>query len=226
MPCPSCRHATCLLEVHKDALVAELEMLDDSLDHSKKRNHLYRSFITSEYGVLGARRHIQIPDCIISFIRSLCPSPDGSYMGFHEAGHVGGVPQQNINDGVSVANGAQDNKMNNVTMDETIVTADNDLDMNASFADVEEETYAGESINFSAGEKARLQMHFNYPQYSMEHIRLFIMTSPVTNGWDIQCHSNFNTATFVCDNETVFKQLFPFCFINTSGCTKFTLSRI
>eukprot|EP00956_Cyclotella_meneghiniana_P008475 scaffold11429_cov48-Cyclotella_meneghiniana.AAC.5 len=225
MPCPSCRRATCLLEEHKDALVAELGTLDDSLDNSKKRNHLYRSIITSEYGVLGARRRVQIPDCIISFICTLCPSPDGNYMGFREAGHVGLVPQQNINDGVSIANGARNNNnMNNVTMDETLV--DNDLDMNASFADVEEETYTGESINFSVGEKACLQMHFNYPQYSMEHDRLFVMTSPVTNGWDIQCHSNFNTATFVCDNKTDFKQLFPFCFINTDGCTKFTLTRI
>ncbi len=91
MPCPSCHSNPCVLEGHKESLIAELSTLDDSLTESKRRNHLYRVFVLSKYRVLGAGRRVKIPDCVVSFICSICPSPDGRYTGFLSAGYPGHV---------------------------------------------------------------------------------------------------------------------------------------
>jgi hypothetical protein len=40
------------VEDHRDSLVGELGVLDLNLEALKKRNHLYQSFIKSEYGTL------------------------------------------------------------------------------------------------------------------------------------------------------------------------------
>ncbi len=100
-----------------------------------------------------------------------------------------------------------------------------EVDMNTSFTEVEKQTTKGNSINFSAGEKALLQMHYNYPQFSTEHVRAFIIASPVA-GWEIQCHEKFTTATMICDNQTDFFRLFEFCSSKTKEDTKFSLSAI
>ena len=68
---------------HRERLLAELDSIDDSLDASKRRNHLYRVFVASEHGRLGSRNRVKIPDCVVSYIRSICPSDDGQYTGFH-----------------------------------------------------------------------------------------------------------------------------------------------
>jgi len=62
-------------------LEAELSVINQSLDTSKKRNHLYHKFVAAEQGFLGHCVCIRIPDCIIAFIRSLIPSPDNCYTG-------------------------------------------------------------------------------------------------------------------------------------------------
>jgi hypothetical protein len=69
--------------------LGELSTLDDSLDESKRRNHLYCLFISAEYGPLGKHNRVQNPDCVVQYIRSICPSKDGYYTGFCEAGQSG-----------------------------------------------------------------------------------------------------------------------------------------
>ena len=79
----SCNHDICLVTDHEDRLRGELLSLEDiNLDASKKRNHLHHSFIASEFGVLGKNNHRKIPDSVVSFIHSICPSSDGNYTGF------------------------------------------------------------------------------------------------------------------------------------------------
>jgi hypothetical protein len=62
-------------------LEGELSVVNESLDASKKRNHLYRKFVAAEHGVLGHCVCIRIPECVVAFIRSLVPSPDNRYTG-------------------------------------------------------------------------------------------------------------------------------------------------
>ncbi len=65
-------------------LVGELSTLSDSLDNSKKRNHLYRCFVFGEHRTLGRRVRIRIPECVIEFIRSICPDPNNNYTGHRD----------------------------------------------------------------------------------------------------------------------------------------------
>jgi hypothetical protein len=123
MPCPSCHSNPCVLEGHKESLIAELGTLDDSVTKSKRRNHLYRVFVSSEYGVLGAGRRVKIPDCVVLFIRSICHPPDGRYTGFRSAGYPGCVSCEQYNgnelaneDGVNNYNGYNHNVMRNLLL--------------------------------------------------------------------------------------------------------------
>jgi hypothetical protein len=89
------------VEDHEDSLLGELHSLDMSLDNSKKRNHLYRSLILSEYGSLGVHNHVRIPECIVSHIHSISIDLNsyGRYTGFREYGedgrHEGALGQNN-----------------------------------------------------------------------------------------------------------------------------------
>ena len=65
-------------------LKGELSTLSDSLDNSKKRNHLYRCFVFGEHGTLGRRVRIRIPECVVEFIRSICPDRNKNYPGHRD----------------------------------------------------------------------------------------------------------------------------------------------
>ena len=59
-------------------------MLDDWLDASKNRNHLYRTYVRAKHGILGRGVRVAIPDCVVAFIRTLVPSPDNVYTGHRD----------------------------------------------------------------------------------------------------------------------------------------------
>ena len=88
MRCKGCGQVECVLEAHRDLLLGELSTLDSSISESKRRNHLYRSFVSAEYGPLGKHNRVKIPDCVTEYIRSICPSQDGQYTGFREVGDL------------------------------------------------------------------------------------------------------------------------------------------
>ena len=77
--CSGCSYDPCLLSLHHQALASKLAILHTSLTRSHRQNHLYRCFVQSEYGVLGAHNCVKIPDCIVSYIRLLSPREDGTY---------------------------------------------------------------------------------------------------------------------------------------------------
>ncbi len=66
-----CNHDPCKVIVFGQMLEGELSVINESLDASKKRNHLYRKFVAAEHGVLGHRVRIRIPECVIAFICGL-----------------------------------------------------------------------------------------------------------------------------------------------------------
>ena len=75
----------------------ELSVVNESLNVSKKRNHLYRKFVAAEHGVLGHCVCIRIHECIIAFICSLVPSPDSRYTGHRDVNEDGNENNQTMN---------------------------------------------------------------------------------------------------------------------------------
>jgi hypothetical protein len=53
------------------------------------RNHLYRKFVVEEHGTLVRRNHVHIPECVVTFIRGLCPEPTGIYTGHRDVDDEG-----------------------------------------------------------------------------------------------------------------------------------------
>ena len=157
MPCPSCGRVICLVFGHKERLLGELDSIDVTLNASKKRNHLYPSFVMSEYGKLGACNRVQIPDCIVSYIRSICPSSDGQYTGYRAS-------RDDKNDGctgVDVRNedsvgmsGEEEHEKYGKKKEDGEVTDDSYIVI---------ENQCNKSVDFAGGEQMKLSMHFNHP---------------------------------------------------------------
>ena len=95
MLCSLCNHDPCKAIVFGQMLEGELSVINVSLDTSKKRNQLYRTFIAAEHGILGHRVHISIPKCEVAFICCLIPSPDNRYTCHHDIDEEGNETDQN-----------------------------------------------------------------------------------------------------------------------------------
>ncbi len=81
MLCHDCNHRPCKALLYKEGLQAEFRLLSSSMSPSHKRNHLYRKYVVGEHGSLGRHVRVRIPECIVNFIRTLCPEPSGVYTG-------------------------------------------------------------------------------------------------------------------------------------------------
>jgi hypothetical protein len=55
------------------------------LDDKETRYEMYRLAAREIYGPLGEKVRMKLPDCVVSRIRKLSPSPDGEYVGFKES---------------------------------------------------------------------------------------------------------------------------------------------
>ena len=70
------------------------------MDNGKKRNCLYPCFVFGEHGTLGRRNRIRIPECVVTFIRSLCPDENNNYTGFRDVDEDGnGAPNESVQGG-------------------------------------------------------------------------------------------------------------------------------
>jgi len=65
--------------------------MSDSLANNTKRKQLYPCFVVGEYGTQGRNNRVRIPECVMTFIRSLCPEPEAVYVGHHDVGDGTGV---------------------------------------------------------------------------------------------------------------------------------------
>ncbi len=81
MFCSLYDHEPCQAIAFCKVLEGELFVLDVLLDASKKRNHLFRTYVRAEHGILGRGVCVAIPDCVVAFIRTLVPSPNNVYTG-------------------------------------------------------------------------------------------------------------------------------------------------
>jgi hypothetical protein len=91
----------CKVLLYRQGLIAELASLIISMTPSHKRNHLYRKFVFGEHGTLGRHVCVCIPECVVAFIRQLCPEPSGSYIGHGDIDDKGEeVPNDDSFEGV------------------------------------------------------------------------------------------------------------------------------
>jgi hypothetical protein len=150
-----CKHDPCKVIQYKDAIEGELSTLSDSLDNSKKRNHLYRCFVFGEYGALGRHNWIRIPDCVVAFIRSVCPNPQNLYTGHRDVDEEG-------------------SEVDNM----------DDVDRpSESFEPILPDAIQG-SIDFDGGEKIKVSVSFENDVFDIAKVREFIAKLPV-QGWHV-----------------------------------------
>ena len=153
MRCPSCRRDVCLVFQHKDCLLAELDSVDEALDSSKKRNHLYHSFVASEHEQLGARNWVRIPHCVVAYICLICPCANGKYIGFCAVGDVGDIEPPSVveghdYDGMPLGEKSVDQRGGD---DDVEIDDDGVNSLNASYKEVENQT--NNTVNFRGGEE-------------------------------------------------------------------------
>ena len=65
--------------------------------------------------------------------------------------------------------------------------------MNSSYEDVEEEA-TPTPVDFGAGEKMEFAVHFHNKKFNMDHIRVFVLDSPIKG-----CNVNFRLDSFSSD---------------------------
>jgi hypothetical protein len=143
------------------------------------RTHLYRGFVGAEYGVLGARNRVRIPECVVAYIQSLCPSEDGTYKGYsntptkHQTGGI--AEEEEDNEGFDNQNES----------------------MNTSYEDVEDEE-TQTPADFGGGEKMELAVQFHNKKLNADHIRSFVLESPIV-GWNVNFRQDpFSSARQSC----------------------------
>ena len=96
---------------------------------------------------------------------------------------------------------------------------------NTSFEDVEDEA-APKPVNFEAGESVHLAVHFHNKQFDAEHIRSFVVDSPI-EGWVVNFRPNsFSSATIVCKDRDTYNKLSIYCFSHLKECINFTCNKI
>ena len=122
---------------------------------------------------------MHIPVCVVRFIRSICPSDEGQYTGYHDVEGEGGDDDNNVED--------------------------DDL-VNTSFHEIEEEA-SPKVVHFEEGQTIPLSLFFKSSQYIAEHVRRIVLESPI-KGWQVSYHEElFTTATYLCKDEHTYKTL-------------------
>jgi hypothetical protein len=94
-----------------------------------------------------------------------------------------------------------------------------------SFEEVENDFKPHAMVNIAAGEKITSTMHFNYPHFSIDTLRNFIMQAPIP-GWQASSNENFNSASITCVEEELSQKAFSYCLMNTHNCTKFVMTKL
>ena len=80
MPCRYCSQSPCVVKDYNDFLRQVYDTLPSGLSAAMKRHHLYSAYVCAAHGPLGRFNRIEIKLCIVKFIRTLSPSPNGSYV--------------------------------------------------------------------------------------------------------------------------------------------------
>jgi hypothetical protein len=202
MFCSLCENNPCKALLYREGLEGELSVMSDSLPNNTKRKQLYRCYVVGEYGTLGRNNRVRIPECVVTFIRSLCPDPEGVYMGHRDVG-----------DGTG-ANRVQD-VCENIT--------------NESFESILPD---GSSINgvtntnFDAGEKVKVCVTFENAIFGIDAVRAFVLESPA-NGWHVSFVENsFTNAIITCDKDATFQEVYHYCIMKANNYSSIHMEKI
>ena len=104
---------------------------------------------------------------------------------------------------------------------------DNSINDHESPSAVESE-YVAPSLTtiYARGDDIKLNVSFNHPQFSSEHVRNFIMDAPYASLWTIEFKEKFTLATLLCLHENMYRQAFEYCFTIALHCTSSYMSKI
>lgn len=91
--------------------------------------------------------------------------------------------------------------------------------MHTSFENFEEEA-TPTPVDFDAGEMVELAVHFHNKKFYAEHIRSFVLDSPI-EGWAVNFQPNpFSSATFVCMDGETHNKVAMYCVSKLTECSK------
>ena len=79
--CPDCQDDPCHVVAYGDVLAREAADIGKLTSAASARKRLYQVYVGAVHGMLGKHNRVEIPKCVVSFIRSLFPSRGGDYMG-------------------------------------------------------------------------------------------------------------------------------------------------
>lgn len=87
--CSDCGGTPCFwIELKDDVCNTVKESFNNAQEAAQNNNELrkaaYRAYVAERYGFLGAGRRMRLPDCVVAGIREMWPSPDNTYVGFHD----------------------------------------------------------------------------------------------------------------------------------------------
>jgi hypothetical protein len=89
--CPFCDEEPCVWvrfgdDILKFDIINHMEVADADRPASNDcRRSLYQQVIRMIWGSLGSGNHRKVPQCVLTEIQGLHPSPNGKYMGHHDA---------------------------------------------------------------------------------------------------------------------------------------------
>ncbi len=82
MLCLLCNHDPCHRIVYADQIRWHVSAISSDTSPNVAHRSLYEVYTHAVYGTLGHGNHVDLPACIVSYIRELFPDPDGEYMGY------------------------------------------------------------------------------------------------------------------------------------------------
>ena len=176
--------------------------MSGSLPNNTKRKQLYRCFVVGEYGTLGRHNRVRIPECVVTFIRSLCPDSEGVYMGHRDVGDGTGA-----------------NTVEDVCQDIGNESFESILPDGSSINGVT-------NINFNAGEKVKVCVTFENAIFGIDAVRAFVLESPAY-GWQVSfVEHSFTNATITCDKNDNFQDVYHYCIMKANNYSSIQMEKI
>ena len=202
--CDHCRHDPCLVLLHQDALSEELSIPDSSMISSHKHHVLYQCIVRTAYGALRVWNCICILICIVKFNQSINPSKDGRYTGHQSAGGVDTVDDNGVGEW-RVQKWSQQRLHR----------------CNKCFIWRDWGGSISQACWFWCWQKYQLSVHFSHNHFSHEHVHQYVLGSPI-DSWRVTFQQDlFTIASFLCEDEFIYKTYSMYHFSKLKECSKF-----
>ncbi len=91
--CKVCNEEPCFCYQFQDQVIAACEFMEfergsdnasPPMTNNERRKLCYREFTRAIHGSLGVGNRVQLPACVVQFVRDKYPDENNSYMGFKD----------------------------------------------------------------------------------------------------------------------------------------------